>query len=70
MYGQPKIHKADYPMREIVDSTGSVAKEIDRYISKVLQKYVGKTPYYVKNSAYFVSKIKDMKVEEDEVLVS
>ena len=26
MYGQPKIHKENYPLREIVDSTSSVAK--------------------------------------------
>ena len=70
MYGQPKVHKADYPLREIVDSTSSVAKQIDKYIAKVIQKYVGKSPYYVKNSAHFVSMIKDLKVEEDEVLVS
>ena len=41
MYGQPKIHKENYPLREIVDSTSSVAKECDKYISKVLQKYTG-----------------------------
>ena len=70
MYGQPKVHKQNYPLREIVDSTGSVAKEVDKYISKILQKYVGKTPYYVKNSAHFAEKIKDLRVEEDEVLVS
>ena len=70
MYGQPKIHKANYPLREIVDSTGSVAKEVDKYISRILKKYVGKTEYYVKNSAHFVESIKDMKVEDDEILVS
>ena len=70
MYGQRKIHKANYPLRETVDSTGSLVKEVDRFISKILKKYVGKTEYYVKNSAHFVSMIKDMKVEEDEVLVS
>ena len=50
--------------------TGSVTKEIDKYISKILLEYVGKTPYYVKNSAHFAEKIKDLTVEEDEVLVS
>ena len=70
MYGQPKIHKQNYPLREIVDSTSSVAKECDKYISKILQKYTGKTPYYIKNSADFAEKIKDLRVEEDEVLVS
>ena len=70
MYGQPKVHKANYPLREIVDSTGSVTKPIDKYISKIIQKYVGKTPYYVKNSAHFVEMIKDLTVEDDEILVS
>ncbi len=70
MYGQPKIHKANYPLREIVDSTGSVAKEVDRYIGKIIQKYVGKTEHYVKNSAHFATMIKDLQVEDDEILVS
>ena len=37
MYGQPKVHKENYPLRELVDSTGSVAKQIDKYIAKVIQ---------------------------------
>ena len=43
MYGQPKIHKPNYPLREIVDSTSSAAKQSDKYISKIIQKYTGKT---------------------------
>ena len=70
MYGLPKIHKENYPLREIVDSTGSVVKETDRYISKIIQKYTGKTQHFVKNSAHFVEMIKDLTVDEDEILVS
>ena len=70
MYGQPKIHKENYPLREIVDSTSSVAKECDKYIGKVIQKYTGKSPYYVKDSAHFAEMIKDLTVDEDEILVS
>ena len=70
MYGQPKIHKANYPLREIVDSTGSAAKEVDKYISTILREYVGKSEYYVKNSAHFADTIKDLRVEGDETLVS
>ena len=70
MYGQPKIHKQNYPLREIVDSTGSAAKECDKYISKIIQKYTGKTEHYIKNSTDFAEKIKDLKVEDDEILVS
>ena len=42
MYGQPKVHKANYPLREIVDSIRSVAKQMDQYISNILKQYVGK----------------------------
>ena len=66
MYGQPKIHKPNYPLREIVDSTCSAAKECDKYVSKIFQKYTGKTEHFIKNSADFAEKIKDLKVEEDE----
>ena len=68
MYGQPKIHKENYPLREIVDSTSSVAKQCDKYVSKIIQKYTGKSPHYVKDSAHFAEMIKE--VEEDEILVS
>ena len=57
MYGQPKIHKENYPLREIVDSTGSVAEQIDKYISSIIKQYVGKTSHYIKNAAHFVSSI-------------
>lgn len=70
MYGQPKIHKQNNPLREIVDSTDSVTKDIDKFISNIIKTYIGKSPYYVKNSAHFTSMIKDLKVEEDESLVS
>ena len=68
--GVPKIHKEGRPMREIVDGNGGILKEIDRHISKILKKYVGLSEYYIKNSKDFVDKAKDMKVEEDEELVS
>ena len=70
MYGPPKIHKQNNPLGKIVDSTGSVAKEIDQYISRIIKTYVGKSEYYVKNSTHFASMIKDLVVEDDEILVS
>ena len=70
MYGQPKIHKQGNPLREIVDSNGSVYKAVDKYISKVIKPLTGKTDYYVKNSEHFVNSIKNIKVEEGETLVS
>ena len=70
MHGHPKIHKADYPLREIVDGTGGVVKQVDKFLSQIIKQYVKDTDYYVKNSTDFVEKVKDETVADDEVLVS
>ena len=70
MFGQPKIHKQNYPLREVVDSYGSPTKEINTHIAKIIQPLVGKTRHYVKNSQHFKEKIENMTVEDSETLVS
>ena len=38
IHGHPKIHKPPhYPLREIVDSTGGVTKNVDKHISRILK---------------------------------
>ena len=49
-YGSPKIHKEGYPLREIVDSTNSVAKSIDKYVSRVIKTYTEGSPHAIRNS--------------------
>ena len=58
MYGLQKIHKENYPLREIVDGNGGVTKDIHKYISSVIKQYVGKSDYYVKNSKHFIDMVK------------
>ena len=70
MYGVVKIHKKDYPLREIVDANGGAAKPIDNYIAKIMKRYVGQTPHHVENTTDFAEKIKNVKIEEDEIMVS
>ena len=69
MYGQPKIHKQGNPLREIVDASGSVTRDINKYISRVIKTYAN-NEFTVSNSKQFVSSIKDVKLEADETLVS
>ena len=70
IYGQPKVHKAGYPLREIVDAIGGVTRDINKYIGRIIKTYTLENEYTIKNSNHFVSMIKDLKVEEDETLVS
>ena len=69
LYGQIKIHKEGYPLREILNSIGSVTKQIDKLFSNVIKTYTKDSPSYVRNSSHFVESMKDLRVEEDEVLV-
>jgi hypothetical protein len=62
MYGLPKIHKAGTPLRPIVSSIGSITYNVARCLANILSPLVGKTKHFVKDSADFVSKIKDLEV--------
>ena len=71
IHGHPKIHKPPhYPLREIVDSTGGVTKNIDKHIAGIMKTYIKNTDHYIKNSKDFVDKCKNIKIAEDETLVS
>jgi len=71
IHGHPKIHKPPhYPLREIVDSSGSVTKNIDKHIAGIMKTYIKNTDHYIKNSKDFVDKCKNINVAEDETLVS
>ena len=69
-YGSPKIHKPGYPLREIVDSTNSVTKKIDKYVSRIIKSYTINSQYAIKNSKDFVDKIGTMKLKEGHKLIS
>ena len=70
MKGRPKIHKPNHPLREIVDGKDSVTKGVDKHLSKIFKEYAEDNEYRIKNSQEFVDKIKDMKIEDNEVMVS
>ncbi len=70
MYGQPKIHKEGNPLREIVDSNGSIFKNIDKHIANIIKPLAGNTEYHVRNTKHFVDSVKDIHVADNEILVS
>ena len=70
MYGQPKIHKPDRPLRPIVSGVGSLTHPAARAIADILSPLVGKTPHHIINSTDFVSKIKDLEVTPGQKIIS
>ena len=70
-YGLPKIHKYNVPMYPIVSACGTTTYNTAKFITKILQNYCGKTSSFVKNSSYFIKKIKHLSINpEEETLVS
>jgi len=70
LYGLPKIHKKDYPLRPIVSSIGSVSYKAARLVADILSPLVGQSPHHIKNSADFVKKIKDLEVPPGQKQIS
>lgn len=70
LYGLPKIHKEGMPFRPIVSFIGSPTYDLAKFISRILSPLVGNTDRSVRNSKEFVEEIRDMTIQDNEMLVS
>ena len=69
-YGLPKIHKANCPMHPIVSACGTATYQLAKSLTKILQRYMGITPSFVKDSKSFSEHLRSVNISEDEELVS
>ncbi|XP_049273323.1 uncharacterized protein LOC125759096 [Rhipicephalus sanguineus] len=70
IYGLPKVHKTDIPLRPIVDFTRSPLYRLSGFLHRVISPLVGKSATYIRNTYDFIEKVKDTIVDPDEVLVA
>ena len=70
IYGLPKIHKADVPLRPIVSCVNTFAYDLSAYLAKILFPLTGKSKYTVTNSAHFVSTVSNETIQDNEIMVS
>ena len=70
IYGLPKIHKADVPLRPIVSCVNTFAYELSAYLANILSPLTGKSEFTVTNSAHFVSTISSETIRDNEIMVS
>ena len=70
MYGLPKVHKTNVPLRPIVSCRGSACHPLSQFLVKIINPLSGKTPTYVKNSAHFVSLVQAMRPSPNMQMVS
>ena len=69
-YGLPKIHKPNVPLRPIVASQGSPTYVLAKYLAEILKPVVGKSEHHVVNSKKFVTKMEQIRLSENDILVS
>ncbi|XP_063385614.1 uncharacterized protein LOC134671708 [Cydia fagiglandana] len=70
LYGLPKVHKSNVPLRPIVSQISSPSYDLAKHVTSVLQGLVGKTSSYVKDSRHFIDIVKGIRLEPDEIMVS
>ncbi|XP_075532606.1 uncharacterized protein LOC142565904 isoform X1 [Dermacentor variabilis] len=70
IYGLPKVQKPNVPLRPIVDYTRSPLHRLSAYLHGVLQPLVGRMLTYIKDSADFVDKVRNVKLRSEDVMVS
>ena len=70
IYGLPKIHKPDIPLRPIVLCIGSPTYQLSKHITSLISPLAGHTSSHVKNSRHFTEMMGRVHVESDEILVS
>ncbi|KAL9964367.1 hypothetical protein ACROYT_G027998 [Oculina patagonica] len=70
IYGLPKIHKADIPLRPIVSCVNTFAYDLSAYLANILSPLTGNSDFTVTISAHFVSTISSETILNNEVMVS
>ena len=70
IYGLPKIHNADVPLRPIVSYVNTFAHDLSAYLGNILSPLTGSSDFTVNNSAHFVSTISRETTLDNEIMVS
>ena len=62
----PKSTKNNMPTHPIVSACGTATYNTAKFITKILQNYCDKTSSFVKDSTYFIEKIKHLSINPEE----
>ncbi|XP_067618087.1 uncharacterized protein [Eurosta solidaginis] len=69
IYGLPKVHKENIPLRPISSSVNVPCSRLSKYVGQILQNIVS-DKYNIKNSQRLKENIKNLTIEDDETLIS
>ena len=71
MYGQPKIHKLNYPLRPIISSVNTYNYELSRYLTEIIKNNRSFRSFScIRDSFEFVKRIRTLKDSNSHTMVS
>ena len=70
LYGLPKLHKPNMPMRPIVSFCGSPTYQLSRYLTNVLKPLTNESRHKPQSTENFIDAIKTTQIPDDYKLVS
>ncbi|XP_072050102.1 uncharacterized protein [Amphiura filiformis] len=70
IYCTTKIHKEGYPVRPIVDYTGSIAYQTSKALAEILSPMVGKTAHHVTNSRELAEELATVRIDDEDIFNS
>ena len=70
IYGLPKIHNANVPLRPIVSCNNTFSYDLAAYLANILSPVTGNSGFTVTNSAHFVATITSEAILDHDIMVS
>lgn len=70
IYGLPKIHKTDIPLRPIISHIQSPLYKLSKHLTTILSNIINKNPYYIKNSFDLKSSLDKLQIPLNHKLFS
>lgn len=70
MYGLPKIHKLDIPLRPICSTMNTPLYNLSSFLTEILNGVIGKSASHITNSLQFKNKISHLTLPDDHILIS
>ena len=64
------MHKEGIPLRPIISSIGAASYETAKELARILKPLMGNSPYQVQNSRDFIQQIQDIRLKEDQCIMS
>ncbi len=70
IYGLPKVHKPEVPLRPIVSLVGAPNYKISKWLFRQLNPLTRNCETSIRNSAEFLQKLRGITISDDEIMVS